>query len=132
MSGVEQRRGSGGDARLAVRRSSMRKRIAIIVAIATSIAPAAVAERFELADGRFVELIPVPSMSCRQLAGKLAEIDETGYRGASPEPRHSADRRLFEYEKQVYIRYYTECAAARAGAKPTTVFRGGFDAGDDD
>lgn len=83
--------------------------------------------RLTIFNGSTIDTPPVASMSCEQLSDKLSEIDETGYRGNSPTPRHAQDLPLLAYEEKAATAYYERCVIrALGGQTPSAAFDEGY------
>lgn len=79
------------------------------------------------AQGVAVATPAIASLDCPAMRAVLDAIDSSGYRGTRPEPLHSADRALLDYEHRLSTQYYARCVSALTRSlQATTPFSYGF------
>ena len=84
-------------------------------------------DSIHLSSGIVIGTPPVAGMTCDELSAKLSEIDETGYRGNSPEPRNPDDQPLLTYEEDAATAFYESCVMRALGRKqPSAAFSDGY------
>ncbi len=98
------------------------------VALAAALAPGALADpltgqQFTTATGHQLDLPPIDDLDCAEMRALLKRIDNTNYRGLSPQPGSAADMPLFKYENALAAAHYRACARQPDGAPPARIFQ---------